>query len=140
MFWVEYLIQLIYISIVTLLLLIILPILEKIFRARSLRILLCFMAALYLFPVGFLTNVLTIIPKEQEGSIVRNFSILSRTITVSYTHLDVYKRQEKSGWSPAKAHPEEILSVPTFVPDQAATITRMCNVVVEMAGSSMYPR
>ena len=51
MFWVEYLIQLIYISIVTLLLLIILPILEKIFRARSLRILLCFMAALYLFPV-----------------------------------------------------------------------------------------
>lgn len=53
---------------------------EKIFRARSLRILLCFMAALYLFPVGFLTNVLTIIPKEQEGSIVRNFSILSRTI------------------------------------------------------------
>lgn len=80
MFWVEYLIQLIYISIVTLLLLIILPILEKIFRARSLRILLCFMAALYLFPVGFLTNVLTIIPKEQEGSIVRNFSILSRTI------------------------------------------------------------
>lgn len=80
MFWVEYLIQLIYISIVTLLLLIILPILEKNFRARSLRILLCFMAALYLFPVGFLTNVLTIIPKEQEGSIVRNFSILSRTI------------------------------------------------------------
>ena len=27
---------------------------------------------------------------------------------------------EKSGWSPAKAHPAEILSVPTFVPDQAA--------------------
>ena len=29
---------------------------------------------------------------------------------------------EKSGWSSAKAHPEEILSVPTFVPDQAAAI------------------